>query len=86
MIEWHVQYKEDGCYQAGVKEAIESKKYIRVSISKEDIGHLLQGKHLTLLFLNDEYEQEGLLDIELTDGNTEFEVSEKLNGNRVQMI
>ena len=77
--EWHIEWTEDGCYKAGIKEAKESGKYIKGSISKEEIGHLLQGKHITLLFLNDGYEQEGMLDIELVDGNTNFEVSDKLN-------
>ena len=77
--EWHIAYEKDGCYKAGVKEAKQKGMYIRASISKEDIGHLLQGKHVVLLFLNDGYEQDGMLDISLTDGNTEFDVSTELN-------
>lgn len=77
--EWHIEHTTDGCYQYGVKDAIENKKYIKVSISKDDIGNLLQGKHIALLFLNDGYELEGMIDIELTDGKTVFEVPEELN-------
>ena len=77
--EWHISCTEDGCYKAGVKEAKESGMYIKGSISIEDIGHLLQGRHITLLFLNDDYEQEARLDIELTDEKTNFSVSNKLN-------
>lgn len=77
--EWHIEHKTEGCYLYGVKEAKENKKYIKASISKDDIGNLLQGKNITLLFLNDEYEDVGMLDIELTDGETYFEVSEELN-------
>lgn len=77
--EWHINASEEGCYLAGVKEAKEKGRYIRASISREDIGHLLQGKHITLLFLNDEYEEDGMLDIELIEGSTKFEVSDKLN-------
>ena len=36
--EWHISYTEDGCYKAGVKEAKESGKYIKGSISVEDVG------------------------------------------------
>lgn len=77
--EWHISCVEDGCYKAGVKDAKESGMYIKSSISKDDIGHLLQGKHITLLFLNDNYEQEARLDIGLTDEKTKFSVSNKLN-------
>ena len=77
--EWHISCTEDGCYKAGVKEAKESGMYIKGSISKDDIGHLLQGKHITLLFLNDDYEQEARLDIGLTNEKTNFSVSNKLN-------
>jgi ribosomal protein S27AE len=77
--EWHISCIEDGCYQAGVKEAKEDGMYIKGSISKDDIGHLLQGKHITLLFLNDDYEQEARLDIGLTNEKTNFSVSNKLN-------
>ena len=77
--EWHISCTEDGCYKAGVKEAKESGMYIKGSISIEDIGHLLQGRHITLLFLNDDYEQEARLDIGLTNEKTNFSVSNKLN-------
>lgn len=77
--EWHISCTEDGCYKAGVKEAKESGMYIKGSISVEDVGHLLQGRHITLLFLNDDYEQEARLDIGLTDEKTNFSVSNKLN-------
>lgn len=77
--EWHIEYEEDGCYKAGVKEAKESGKYIKGLISKDDIGHLLQGRHIALLFLNDDYEQKALLDIGLTNDTTNFSVSNKLN-------
>lgn len=77
--EWHIEWAEDGCYKAGVKEAKENGKYIKGLISKEDIGHLLQEKHIVLLFLNDDYRQKAMLDIELTDNTTVFSVSNKLN-------
>ena len=77
--EWHITYSDEGCYLADVKEAKEKGRYIKASISIEEIGHLLQGKHITLLFLNDGYEEEGMLDIELTEGSTKFEVSDELN-------
>ena len=77
--EWHIEHESEGCYQAGVNEAKDKGKYIKASISKEDIGCLLQEKHITLLFLNDDYEQEGMLDIVLSNKKTTFDVSEKLN-------
>jgi hypothetical protein len=77
--EWHINCSEEGCYLAGVKDAKGKGRYIRASISKKDLGHLLQGKHITLLFLNDGYEQEAMLDIELSEGKTVFEVSDILN-------
>ena len=77
--EWHIEYETEGCYQYDVKDAKEKKKYIKASISKECIGHLLQGKHITLLFLNGGCELEGMIDIELTDSGTKFEVSKELN-------
>ena len=77
--EWHIEHETDACYQYGVIEAKEKGKYIKASISLEDIGHLLQGKHVALLFLNDDYGQEGMIDIGLSDEKTVFEVSEELN-------
>lgn len=77
--EWHIGYTTDGCYHAEVEQAKENKKYIKVSVSKKDIGNLLQGKHIVLLFLNDGYEDVGMIDIELTDGETVFEIPEELN-------
>ena len=76
--EWHIN-GDDGCYFAGVKVAKEKGNYIEAFISKEDLGYLLQGKYLTLLFLNDRYEPEGQIDIKLSDGETRFEVSDKIN-------
>lgn len=77
--EWHIEHTTDSCYHAVVEGAKENKKYINASVSKEDIGHLLQGKHITLLFLNDDYESVGMIDIGLTDGETVFAVSKELN-------
>lgn len=76
---WHIEHKTEGCYLSNVKNAQENKKYIRASISKEDIGKLLQDTHITLLFLNDAYGLEGMLDIGLSDDKTVFDVSEQLN-------
>ena len=76
--EWHVNVA-DGSYFAGVREAKEKGKYIEVFISKEDIGDLLQGKYITLMFLNDGYELEGQMDIKLSDNETRFEVPDKIN-------
>lgn len=77
--DWHIEYETEGCYQYNVKDAKEKKKYIKASISKECIGHLLQGKHIALLFLDGGCELEGMIDIELSNGKTTFEVSEELN-------
>ena len=77
--EWHIQSEEDKSYQYSVLIAEENKKYIKASLSIDDIGHLLQGKHITLLFLNDGYEMEGMMDIGLTDYHTDFKVSDDLN-------
>lgn len=78
-LEWHVVHTKDGCYQSNVEQAKEDGVYIHISLSKEEIGDLLQGKHIELLFLNDDYRQKGMLDIELTDNNTNCEVSEKIH-------
>lgn len=72
--EWHVE-PIDSCYEYTVKDAIRNKKYIKASISKDDIGNLLH----VLLFLNDDYGLEGMMDIGLTDEKTIFEVSDELN-------
>lgn len=77
--EWHIEHKTDRCYLSSVKKAKEHKKYIKASISKETIGYLLQGRQIVLLFFNDDYEVEGMLDIELSDGKTVFDVSEELS-------
>lgn len=76
---WHILYVDDESYKRDVKNAKKNGKYIKGLISKNDIGHLLQGKHIGLLFLNDEYGEEGFLDIGLTDNKTSFSVSNKLN-------
>lgn len=77
--EWHIEYKTDENYLWNIKNAKEHGKYIKASISKETIGYLLQGRQIVLLFLNDDYEVNGMLDIELSDEKTVFEVSEELN-------
>lgn len=77
--EWHIMHVDDGSYKMDVKDAKENGKYIKGLISKNDVGHLLQGKHIGLLFLNEDYEEEGLLDIGLTDDETNFSISNKLN-------
>lgn len=77
--EWHIDYKTEECYLSEVDSAMKKNKYIKVSLSKECIGHLLQGKQVSLLFLNDDYELEGMLDIGLSDEENEFNVSNELN-------
>lgn len=76
--EWHLN-GDDGCYFASVEEAKEKDKYIEISISKEDIGNLLQGRYISLLFLNEKCEEEGMIDIKLSDKETNFEIPEKIN-------
>jgi hypothetical protein len=83
--ELHIGHEPDGCYQSGVLQAKQSGTYIKVSISKAWIGRLLQGQHIELLFLNDHCEQKGLLDIEMSDGKTEFYVSEELSQMIINM-
>ena len=75
----HIAHESDGCYWAEVETALANNRYIGVKVSKRDIGHLLQGKHIILLFLNDDYEDKGMVDIKLSDDETVFEVSEELN-------
>lgn len=77
--EWHIEWKSDGCYQFSVNAAQKNGRYIKASLSKEYLGYLLQGAHVCLLFLNNNYELQGVLDIELTDDDTNFAVSDKLN-------
>lgn len=77
--EWHIEERRECCYLSKVKQAKNDGRYIKVSISSEDIGRLLQDKHITLLFLNNDYEQKGMIDIELSDKGTSFDVSRELN-------
>lgn len=77
--EHRIKQEEERSYQFDVMQAKENKKYIKAAISIEDIGKLLQGRHAVLLFLNDEYDMEGMLDIYMSDDKTQFVVSEELN-------
>lgn len=77
--EHHIEYVTDGCYTSSVKTAKDKEMHIECLLSKEDIGNLLQGKVANLLFLNNDYELEGMIDIKLSDGKTTFNVSDKLN-------
>ena len=77
--EYHVEHKTEALYRWNANDLKEAKRYMKVSISQEDIGNLLQGKHIILNFLNDGYELKGMLDICLSDDVTVFEVPERLN-------
>lgn len=78
--EHHVEDITEGCYISSIKAAKKNGTHIECKLSKEDIGNLLQGKAIDLLFLNDGYELTGMIDIKMTDNETEFNVSDKLNG------
>ncbi len=77
--EYYVNHIEEGVYISTVNNSIEKNTYIKCSISKEDIGNLLQGKSVSLVFLNDDYESTGMIDIVLSDGKTNFDVSDGIN-------
>ena len=74
-----VTHSGDGCLKCEIKEAKRNNKYIHISMSKEDIGSLLQGKHLVLLFLNNGYECTGMINIQLSNAENDFLVSEEFN-------
>ncbi len=46
---------------------------------KEDLGCLLQGKHLEILFPGDELDGRGMIDIGLSDKETKFEINDEVN-------
>lgn len=77
--EYHVEDITEELYISSIEEARKSETHIECKLSKEDIGNLLQGKAIELLFLNDNYELEGMIDIKLSDTKTEFNISDKLN-------
>ena len=77
--EHHIGYIKEGCYTSSVELAKDKEMHIECLLSKEDIGNLLQGKAVNLLFLNNDYELAGMIDIKLSDGQTKFNISDKLN-------
>ena len=85
--EYHVSHISEEHYQYEIMDVKSKYSHIECKLSKDDIGNLLQGKAVYLLFLNDGYEATAMIDIKMTDYETEFNVSdeivEKMNGNNV---
>ena len=71
--------EEERDYQHHVLDAQINRKYIKLSLSLDDIGCLLQEKHLIFPFHNNIGVIEGVIDIEMADLDSKFEVSEELN-------
>lgn len=82
--EWHIENPKEGCFISGRECAELNNRYIHISISKEDLGNLLQGKHLGILFLDDNYRNTGMIDVQLSDSETNFVTSEKVNDFMIQ--
>lgn len=76
--EWHMSPVED-CFEFSVEDAKSKKKYMNIAISKDNIGSLLQGKHLEISFLNDDYDLAGMIDVHLSKSETKFKVSKEVN-------
>ena len=64
---------------ANIQVAKESNKYVNISISKVNLGCLVQGKHLEILFPGDELDGRGMIDIGLSDKETKFEINDAIN-------
>ena len=77
--EYNIKNSNDGSFMANVEVEQESKRYVNISISKEDLGCLLQGKHLEILFPGDELDGRGMIDIGLSDKETKFEINDAVN-------
>lgn len=77
--ECHVSSTEEECYLSSVEVTKAKGTHIECQLSKEDIGNLLQGKAIELLFLNSDCALEGMIDIKLSDTETNLNVSDKLN-------
>ncbi len=77
--EYHVNSITEHCYISSIELTKKKETHIECQLSKEDIGNLLQGKAIELLFLNDNYELKGMIDIKLSDTETKFDISDKLN-------
>lgn len=77
--EYHVEHITDGCYISSIEVTKENGTHMECQLSIEDVGNLLQGKAIELLFLNDDYELKGMIDIKLSDNKTKFNISDKLN-------
>ena len=77
--EYHIEHITEKCYKSAVEYAKNKGTHIECLLSKEDIGHLIQDKAVTLYFLNDDYDMTGMLDIKLSDDKTEFNISNKVN-------
>lgn len=77
--EWHIDYADERSHQSEVEHQIKDKKYIGIEISLENIGDLLQGKLVTLLFLNDNYECVGMIDVMMRPNKTNFVISDQMN-------
>lgn len=78
--EGHIEWQGEECYILTVEEAEEMGKHIEIALSKREIGHLLQGKAVTLLYLDKGYEMQGMIDIKMSDDKTFFKVPEWKEG------
>lgn len=85
-LTYNIEYPQEGSYIYGVKEAKSNSRYIHISISKEDIGNLLQGKNIKILFLNAGYESPGIIDVQLSDSETNCISSEGIYNYMMQKI
>ena len=65
--EYNIKNSNDGSFMANVE------------VAKEDLGCLLQGKHLEILFPGDELDGRGMIDIGLSDKETKFEINDAVN-------
>lgn len=77
--EWHIDYADERSHQSEVEHQIKDKKYIGIELSLENIGDLLQGRHVILLFLNDGYECVGMIDVMMRPNKTNFVISDQMN-------
>ena len=76
----NIEARDERCYISAVEEAEELGKHIEIALSKQELGHLLQGNAVTLMYLDEEFEMQGMIDIKMSDGETFFKVPEWKEG------
>ena len=82
----HIVSLDEGHYVSAVETAQEKGRYVQIALSKEDIGNLLQGKAVSLLYFDEDYDVDGIIEVRMSDDKTYFKVPEWKKGTEKIMV